>query len=634
MGAHGERGEMCALIAAAVWNVCEGLVGMFIGVITFGWEAATQVRRSFPEWNGRCGRIHIMNNAHIARAFQTIADILTLQDENPFRIRAYERAALTIADLSEDMEMLYARQGRAGLQAMPGIGADLSAKIEEMITTGKMAFLSQLQKKVPAGLLEVLEIEGLGPKKVKFLWKEFSVQSVADVERLAKSGELGKQKGWGEKSVENVLAGITALRAHHERIAINVALSIAEDVVKLLQASGLCGKVEIAGSLRRRKDTVGDIDILVTSDHPAKVMDVFCGFYLVERVLAKGGTKASVHLSAGLDMDVRVVEEEVFGAALHYFTGSKEHNIALRKRALQKGKTISEYGVYEGTAEEKGKLLASQTEEEVYRSIDLPFIPPELREKRGEIEAAEAGVLPVLIEEKDLRGDVHVHSNFSDGSVTMTQMAQAAQQKGLQYIVFCDHASPMGMVQGIKDRNIHAYLATIEEARQAVPGITIFAGAEVDILEDGSLYLADETMSRLDWVTASVHAHFKLSVKEMTTRLLRALDNPNVRLLGHPTGRLLLRRDPIEFDTDAVFAKAAERKIALEINASVFRLDLNDVLIFKAKDRGAMLAINSDAHHPRDLDYRYGISQARRGWLSKEDVINAKTIQEFEKFLR
>jgi len=574
-----------------------------------------------------------MNNAQMARAFQTVAALLMLQDENPFRIRAYERAAQTIEGLSEDMEMIYTRQGIEGVRAMPGIGADLSAKIEEMLTTGSMAFLKELQKNVPAGLLELLEIEGLGPKKVKFLRQKCGVESIADLERLAQSGELGKQKGWGEKSVRNVLAGIAAMRAHRERMAINVAHSIAGDIVQTLEESGLCGRIEIAGSLRRRKETIGDIDILATSDEPAKAMDVFCGFSLVERVLAKGGTKASVHLSAGIDADLRIVRAEVFGAALHYFTGSKEHNIALRKRGIARGCTVSEYGVYEGTAEQKGRLLASKTEEDVYRAVGLPFIPPELREHRGEIEAAEAGTLPILIEEADVHGDLHVHSNFSDGSVTMTRMAEAAQERGLQYIVFCDHASSMGMVRGIKDDTIDAYLALIEEARRTVPGMTIVAGAEVDILEDGSLYLSDETMSRLDWVTASVHAHFKMSPQEMTERMLRALDHPSVRQLGHPTARLLLRRDPIEFDTDAVFAKAAAQKIVVEINASVFRLDVNDVLIRKAKDAGCLFAINSDGHSPGDLDYRYGISQARRGWLSKEDVMNAKGVREFEMFL-
>lgn len=575
-----------------------------------------------------------MNNAQIAKAFQRIADILHVQDENPFRIRAYERAAMTIEALSEDVEMIYTRKGMEGLLNMNGIGEDLAAKIEEILKTGKLKFLAELEKKVPAGLLDILEIEGLGPKKAKMLWQTFKVKSVEDLEKLAQSGKLTNEKGWGEKSVENILKGIAAMRLHHERVAVSTAMSIAQDLKKTLEESGLCGAIEIAGSLRRRKETIGDIDLLATSGNPEKVMDLFCTLPSVDRVLAKGTTKSSVHLSVGLDADLRVVDENVFGAALHYFTGSKEHNIHVRRLGIEKGFTISEYGVYEGTAEKKGTLLASKTEKDVYKAVGLPYIEPELREDRGEIEAASEGKLPDLIEEKDLKGDLHIHSNFSDGTATMVEMAGAAKERGFEYIVFCDHASPMGMVHGVKEDNIGEYLAKIEEARSHVPGIEIFAGAEVDIMEDGSLYLPDAALAKLDWVVASVHAHFKMTNQEMTKRIVRALENPHVRLLGHPTARLLLRRDPIDYNFDEVAAVAAKRGIAMEINASVFRLDLNDVNARRAKEAGAKIAINTDAHHPRDYVYRYGVSQARRGWIEKGDVINAMDLKEFMKYLK
>jgi DNA polymerase (family X) len=574
-----------------------------------------------------------MTNALIARAFDTIADILSLQDENPFRIRAYQRAAQTIMAMSEDLEMIYNRKGKEALLNIPGIGEDLAAKIEELVKTGKLKYLMDLSKKVPAGLIEITGIQGMGPKKTKFVWKKFKVKNVDELEKLAKSGKLDKQEGWGKKSVENVLQGIAAMRLHNERVALPSALAVAEQILRELKDSGLCQDLEIAGSLRRRKESIGDIDILATSKKPDKVMEIFCAFGLVDRVLARGPTRASVHLTTGINADLRVLDHKVFGAALHYFTGNKEHNIALRKRGIERGLTISEYGVYEGTPEKKGKLLASRTEADVYKAVGLPYIEPELREDRGEIQAAEKGELPDLIEVSDMKGDLHLHSNFSDGNATMTDMAKAAKAAGLKFMAFCDHCSPMGMVRGIKEENIDEYLGMVEKARKDVKGIEILAGAEVDILEDGSLYLSDKSLKKLDWVVASVHGNFKLPKDVMTRRIIKGLSNPYVRIFAHPTSRLLLKRDPIEYDIDAVFALCKEKNVALEINASIFRLDLNDVLARKAKEAGCMIAIDSDAHHPREFDYRFGITQARRGWIEKKDVINAMTFAELKKWM-
>ncbi len=575
-----------------------------------------------------------MTNAEIASIFERIGKILTLKDENPFRIRAYDRAALTILSLSEDLSSIYKEKGTEGLMDIPGIGEDLAAKIEELVTTGKLQYLEKMQKEVPAGLFDIMQIQGMGPKKTHFVWKEYKVETVADLKKLMESGKLEGVKNWGEKSIQNVLLGIQSMQSHGSRVALPVALKVAQNIVMELKATGLCSNIEIAGSVRRRKESIGDIDILVSSKKPEKVMDVFCAYALVERVLGKGETKSSVQLSSGLNADLRVVDEEVFGAALHYFTGSKEHNVAVRSLGIKKGMTINEYGVHKGTAEKKGKLLASRTEEDVYKAVGLAYVPPVLREDRGEVQLAMKGDLPVLIEEKDIRGDLHMHSNFSDGSATMTEMAKSAAAQGHEYIAITDHASPMGMVAGIKKDNIKEYLKLIDKARNAVPDIRIFAGTEVDILDDGSLYLDDKVLAQLDWVVASVHGNFKMSREDMTDRLLRAIENPHVRMIAHPMARKLLKRDPIDFDIDTVFRAAAKHGVALEVSASVDRLDLNDVLCKRAKDLGVKMLINADAHNPGELDYTYGISQAQRGWLTKEDVLNTLPLKNFESYVQ
>lgn len=574
-----------------------------------------------------------MTNTQIAGTFEAIGSLLSLLDENPFRIRAYQRAAQTIASLSEDMKSVYERGGLDALKEIPGIGNDLALKIEELVNTGALAYLAELQKKVPAGLIQITGIQGMGPKKTAFVWKKFKVTTVQELEKLAQSGKLSKEKGWGAKSVENIMEGIKALQTHGDRVALPAAFAAGVELLEAMRSSGLCTQAELAGSLRRRKETIGDIDILVSSNKPEEARDFFCALPLVERVLARGPTRASVRLSNGLNSDLRVIDADVFGAALHYFTGSKEHNIAIRKRGIERGLTISEYGVHKGTAEKKGKLLPSTTEADVYKAVDLLYIEPEMREDRGEIALAERGLLPELITVDDMKGDLHMHSTFSDGSAEMVDMARAAKKAGLQYIAICDHASPMGMVKGIKEGNIKDYRKLIEAARTQVKGMEIFAGAEVDIMQDGSLFLPDAALATLDWVVASVHGHFHQSSADMTKRLIRAIQNPHVRLIAHPTTRLLLKRDPIAFDADAVFAAAAKHGVAMEINASLERLDLNDVLARKAKEMGVMICIDSDAHHPREFDYRFGISQARRAWLEKSDVMNTMSAAQFKKFL-
>lgn len=575
-----------------------------------------------------------MTNAEIAEIFERIALILDIKgDENPFRIRAYERAALLIGSLTRDLKALYDEGGLKRLEGLPGIGKDLSLKIEEMLRTDKLQYLKKIEKGIPPGLLDIMDIEGIGPKKTKLLWQKFKVKDIAGLKKLAESGKLQTVKGWGDKTVQNILRGIELRKQMAGRLPIGDVLPLAEEIVEALKRTGLCDRIEIAGSLRRRRDTCGDIDILATSTEPAKVMDAFCALPHVKNVTNKGKTKSTVFLNIGIDADLRVVEPDVFGAALHYFTGSKDHNVAVRTMAVRRGITMSEYGVFKGTAEKKGGLIAALTEHDVFKTVGLPYIEPELRENWGEIEAAQNGTLPSLITQHDLRGDLHMHSTFSDGTESMIAMAKAAKEKGLQYIAFTDHASSMGMVRGVKKETIKQYLKAIAEARRAVTGIHILAGAEVDILKDGSLYLDDNLLVQLDWVIASIHQIFRDSREANTARLIKAMENPHVCAIGHPTTRILGKREPMDINIDAILTEAKKYHRALELNASPVRLDLQDIHLKRAKERGVTVVVNSDAHSASGLDCRYGIMQARRGWLEKNDILNAKSWGELTKWL-
>ncbi|MBI3336627.1 DNA polymerase/3'-5' exonuclease PolX [Candidatus Peregrinibacteria bacterium] len=576
-----------------------------------------------------------MTNAEIAQVFERIAMLLELTgEENPFRIRAYERAVQVIGNLPKDIREIYDHGGIGSLKELPGVGEDLAQKIEELLKTDKLSYLNKLEKNLPKGLLEIMRIEGIGPKKTKFLWQKFNVRSISQLKRLAESGKLTSLKGWGEKSVANILKGIEFLKTVSGRLPIYEALPFAQELIMSLKKTNLCSSIEIAGSLRRHRETCRDIDILATSNTPAKLMDSFCALPHVARVVAKGTTKASVFLHAGIDADLRIVAPDVFGAALYYFTGSKDHNVHVRKIAVRRGLTVSEYGVFKGTAKHKGELIAAKTEKDVFAALDLPYIEPELREDRGEIEAATAGRLPHLIQEKYLRGDLHTHSTFSDGRSSIIEMARAAKEKGHEYVAITDHASSMGMVRGIKPKNIKKYLREIHKARLAVPGIHILAGAEVDILADGSLYLPDSVLAKLDLVVASIHQNFRQSRVQLTKRVLRAIENPYVHILGHPTGRIIGKREAVDLDIDAVLRAAKKNGKVIELNASPVRLDLNDVHLKRAKELGVTICINSDAHSPAHLSYQYGIFQARRGWLEKKDVLNTLPWERLHNWLK
>jgi DNA polymerase (family 10) len=577
-----------------------------------------------------------MTNADIAVVFSRIALILELKGgENPFRIRAYERAATVIQNLPMDLRKTYTEGGLKNLQEIPGIGKDLAMKIEEMLKTGKLKFLQDMESKIPQGLLQIMEIEGVGPKRTKQLYAKFKMKTIDELVALATSGKIEKLPGWGKKSVENLLRGVDQRSRVKGRLPLPQAEALAREILEALKGTNLCEKLEIAGSFRRRRDTVGDIDFLATSRKPQEVMNAFCALPQVESITSKGPTKSTVFLHAGLDADLRVVEPEVFGAALVYFTGSKDHNVAIRRLGIEKGLTISEYGVFKGTAKNKGKRVAANTEEDVYKAINLPLIPPEIREDQGEIEAAKSRKLPTLIEEKDLLADLHMHTTFSDGSASFEEMAAAAASKGLKYIAITDHASPMGMVKGIKKAGptLKQYLDRIKAAREKVKGIHILAGTEVDILKDGSLYLPDEMLRELDFVIASIHQSFHDAPESNTERLRKVCRNPFVHALGHPTTRMLGERPGIEFDIDAVLKEAKQYGVAVELNTSLERLDLPDTHLKRAKELGVKVIIGSDAHSVKGFQYAFGIAQARRGWLTKEDVLNCLPLQKFLRVL-
>lgn len=573
-----------------------------------------------------------VHNADVASAFETIAALLEFQGANPFRVRAYRRAAQTVAALSRNLTDICAEGGEPALREIDGIGQDLAAKIAEMCATGDLAYLRELRGQVPEGILAIMDVEGVGPKKAKQVATALGVRTLADLERVATDGSLAAQKGWGEKSAANVLRAIAQKRTTSVRLPIGRALPIAREIADALRSSGLCDRVEIAGSLRRCRETIGDIDILTTSHAPIAVLDLVEQLSGVRRVLGRGPTKCSVLMRNGVQCDVRVVDPAVFGAALHYFTGSKDHNVALRTLAIKRGITMSEYGVFRGSAEEKGELLASATEEDVFGALGLPYIAPELRENRGEVDAAMDGRLPRLIEQRHIRGDLHVHSDVSDGEASMEDMARAAKAVGLEYVGFADHASSMGMVRGIKEKSAAAYLRRVDAARAAVPGIRLFAGVEVDILPDGSLYLSDDALAGFDYVIASVHGSFKQSRAVMTQRIIRAIEHPAVRIVGHPTARILGRRAGVDVDMDAIFRAAKLHDTALELNASPERLDLDDLHCRRAIERGVLLSMNSDAHAPAGINVSYGIGQARRGWVEPRHMLNTMTATQVQRW--
>lgn len=569
-----------------------------------------------------------VHNADIAAVFEEIADLLEIQGANPFRIRAYRNAARILTELSQDVRTLLEKGD--DLTRLPGIGDDLVAKITEIVTTGSCGLLLRLHKELPPAVTELLHIPGLGPKRVKTLYHDLDVQTIEQLYRAARDGRIRALPGFGEKTELNILQAVEAHLSKTRRFKLATAAQYAESLTAFLQRIPGVAQVTVAGSFRRMRETVGDLDIVVTADGASPVMQRLAAYDEVAEVLSAGGTRASVLLKCGLQVDLRLVAEESYGAALHYFTGSKAHNIAIRRIAQKLGLKVNEYGVFRD-----GARIAGTTEESVYRAVGLPYIEPELREERGEIEAARAGRLPHLVTLADLRGDLHAHTRATDGHNTLREMAEAAQALGLEYLAITEHSRRLTVAHGLDPRALLRQCDEIDALNAELSGITLLKGIEVDILEDGSLDLPDDVLGLLDIVVGAVHSKFELSRARQTERILRAMEHPHFTLLAHPTGRLIEQRAPYDVDMLRILREAKKRGCFLELNAHPERLDLLDTYCQMAKDEGVLISIDSDAHSTFDFaNLRYGIGQARRGWLEKRDVLNTHPLPELLSLIR
>jgi len=568
-----------------------------------------------------------VHNADIAGVFEEIADLLEIQEANPFRVRAYRNAARTLGELSLDVAATLRERGE--LPKLPGIGEDLGNKIREIVETGTCGLIERLRKEIPPAITELLRIPGLGPKRVKTLYHDLGVHTLDQLYKAAREGRIRTLAGFGEKTELSILQSVETHLARERRFKLALAAQYAQPLAAYLSEAAGVGHVVIAGSFRRMRETVGDIDILVTAAPGSRVMERFTSYGEAKKVLSSGPTRSSVMLSSGIQVDVRVVPEESFGAALHYFTGSKAHNIAMRRIAQEQGLKLNEYGVFRGD-----KRVAGKTEESVFKTLGLPFIAPELRENAGEIEAARRGKLPQLLELSDLRGDLHVHTRATDGRQSLRDMALAARERGLAYLAITEHSRREAMAHGLDPQRLARQIDEIERLNRELDGITLLKGIEVDILEDGSLDLPDSILAQLDLVIGAVHSNFKLPRQRQTERILKALDRPYFSVLAHPSGRLIDRRDPYDVDMLRIIRKARDRGAFLELNAHPERLDLTDVHCRMAKDEGVLVSVNSDAHSVLEFDnLRFGVGQARRGWLRKADVLNTRALSDLKPML-
>jgi DNA polymerase (family 10) len=579
-----------------------------------------------------------MDNAAIARTLEEVADILEIKNENPFRIRAYRNAVRTIQIQTTPLARLVAEN--RPLTDLPGIGKEMANHIREMVETGTLGYRDELLAEVPRSVVELMRLPAVGPKKAKKLWDELQISTVDELEEAAKAGRIARIAGFGEKSQQKILAGIEDHRQHTSRMLLADAEQFVEPLLDWLrQAPGL-ERLEVAGSYRRRRETVGDIDLLAVAQQPAAVMKHFLGHAWIEKVAMSGDTRATVTLGSGLQVDLRAVAPESYGAALVYFTGSKEHNVKLRRRAVERGLRISEYGVFQ----EDDTWIAGREEEDVYAAVGLAWIPPELREDQGEIEAAVSSPgkgkkkkdgLPRLIRQEDLRGDLHMHSTWSDGKNSIEEMVEACAARGYEYMVISDHSKALAMTNGLDAYRLRLQWKEIDGIRARHPEIRILRSMEVDILADGALDLEDEMLAGLDVVLVSLHSRFDLPEAQQTERVLRALEHPEVSSFCHPTARLINRRKPVEMDMDAVLRRAAELGVAVELNSNPHRLDLTDDHLRRARELGCKVVISTDSHRTRELDLmRYGIEQARRAWLEPQNILNTLPYNELTKALR
>jgi DNA polymerase (family 10) len=570
-----------------------------------------------------------MDNTAVARILAEIGDLLEIKGENPFKIRAYRNAADTIAHTTAPVSEMSGDDRRA----LPGIGKDIAAKLGELADTGTMRYHQELLEEFPPTVLDMLHLQGVGPKTVAMLHRDLGVKTLDDLQAAARDGRLRDLKGMGAKKEAQILKALEERARVAGRRLVAEASDASHQIVAALREHAPAAWIGLVGSLRRGCDTCGDLDVLAAGAPPS-LMAVFTGFNTVERVIAHGETKSSVLLKGGFQADLRLVPRDSLGAALQYFTGSKNHNIALRDRAIQRGFKLNEYGLYRVA---DGSRVAGESEEGIYDALDLAFVPPELRENRGEIDAAERRALPRLIERGDVLGDPHMHTTATDGRADAYTMACAARDAGLRYIAITDHSQALAMANGLNEARALEHARAVRElnGRPDLDGLTVLAGIECDIRPDGALDLAPDCLAELDYVVASVHSAFNLDEQHMTDRLLRAIACPYVDTIGHPTGRLILKREPYRFDVDRVFDAAAAAGVAMEINSLVDRLDLDDVHARRARDRGVRIVIASDSHSPAALGgLRWGVGVARRAWLGPQDVLNTRTVEDFKASLR
>jgi len=571
-----------------------------------------------------------MKNTAIAKVFQDMADLLELKSENVFKIRAYQRAARTIEHLPKEIEIML--QEGEDLQTIPGVGEAIAKKTIELVSTGKLHVYEELKSEFPEGITKLLEIPGIGPKTANRLSTELGIKSVDDLEEAIKDGRVAGLLRLGDKTADNILQQIQALRRKDQRIPIGEALPVVDEILGALRLLPGVKNLTAAGSLRRFRETVGDIDLMGTADNPEEVINAFVNLPQIREMLAKGPTKASVILPGGLQADLRMVEHDSFGSLLQYFTGSKQHNITLRTREQKRGLKLSEYGITDAKTD---KLEKFATEEAFYRRLGLQYIPPEIREDQGEIDLAEQGKVPKLIELSDIKGDIHVHTDWSDGRDSIEDMAQAAKSLGYQYLAITDHSAGRGIAHGLSEERLRQQIKEIKRLNEQLKGIRIFTGTEVDIRADGSIDLPDKLLVDLDVVVAAIHSAMNQSQEQITRRILGAIENPHIDVIAHPTCRLLGEREPVAVDMEAVFRAAVKYNKALEINAMPSRLDLKDIHIYRARELGVKLIMGTDSHSTAHLGFmRFGVGVARRGWCQPKDILNTRPIKEMLAFLR
>ncbi len=574
-----------------------------------------------------------MKNKEIAQIFYEIADFLEMEGVQ-FKPSAYRKAAITLGNLEKDVQDYYKEGGREALEKIPGVGKSIAEKIEEYLKTGKIKYYQDLKKKTPVKMEELTAVEGLGPRRVKVLYQKLGIRNLKDLEKAAKAHRIAPLFGFDEKTEKNILEGIAFLKRSKGRFLLGEILPAVKEIEENLKTLKEINQISVAGSVRRRKETIGDVDFLVTTKNPEKVMDFFISLPGIVKIWGKGTTKSSIRLKQGFDVDLRVVPEKSYGSALQYFTGSKEHNIATRKIAIDKGLKLNEYGVFRGK-----RMIAGKTEEEVYKTLGMDWMPPELRENQGEVELALEGKLPKLVELKDIKGDLHTHSKWDGGKNTILEMVKRAQELDYQYLGITDHTKFLRIEHGLDEKKLAQQRKEIDKLnkRFQVSGFKfqVLQGAETNILNDGSIDIKDAALKKLDYAIAGIHSNFKMEKEKMTERIIRAIKNPYIKIISHPTGRIIKRRDEYQIDFEKILRAAKELKVILEINSFPERLDLNDQNIRRAKEAGVKMVINTDSHHKDQLRYiELGVAQARRGWAEKEDIINTQPLEKLLKFFK